>query len=176
MKKVVETVRSEKPKQMSIFTLTTRWSIPEPIDAVWDCLVATENWSSWWPYVAMVEQMATGDLSGIGNVRRYRWRTCLPYDLTIKMRVTEIRRYQSVVVEVAGDLIGGGSCMIIAHGSESETELVFNWNVKLVKPWMKLLAGVARPLFVWNHQRVMKSGEQGLIRHLSGDRTTGCAR
>lgn len=152
---------------LSDFSLVTRWLIPAPVDRVWNCLVATENWPSWWEYVDLVEETEAGNSSGIGNVRRYLWRTCLPYDLAINLRVTGVRPYESVMVEVTGDLIGSGSCSIAYQKNEAATELTFIWSVSLVTPWMKLLASVARPLLVWNHEKVMKSGEQGLIRYLT---------
>jgi len=150
------------------FSLTTRWLIPASVDKVWCCLVATESWPTWWQYVALVEETAEGAASGVDNNRRYIWRTCLPYALAIDLRVTKIQPYHFIAVEVTGDLIGNGSCSITYLEKEAQTELIFIWNVALAKPWMKLLAGLARPLFVWNHQRVMKKGEQGLIRHLIG--------
>ncbi len=70
-----------------------------------------------------------------------------------------------------GDLVGSGSCTVVYRESERVTELIFVWNVSLANAWMKRLAGIAHPLFVWNHERVMKSGEQGLIRQLSTRRT-----
>jgi hypothetical protein len=152
---------------MSDFSLTTRWLIPASVAEVWGCLVATENWPSWWEYVAMVDETATGNSLGINNVRRYLWRTCLPYDLAIDLRVTQMHPYRSITAEVTGDLIGSGDCAITYRENEAATELIFTWNVSLAKSWMKLLGGVARPVFVWNHERVMKSGEEGLIRHLT---------
>jgi len=153
--------------RMSDFSLTTRWLIPASVDAVWDCLVATENWPSWWPYVARVEETAAGNASGVDNIRRYLWRTCLPYNLAIDLRVTKLWPCQSIAVEVSGDLTGNGVCLLSCQGNETATELIFVWEVSLAKPWMKRVAGAARPLFIWNHQRVMKRGEQGLIRHLA---------
>lgn len=152
---------------MSDFSLTTRWLIPAPMDEVWGCLVATENWPSWWEYVVMVDETAMGNSMGINNVRRYLWRTCLPYDLAIDLRVTQVHPYRSIAAEVTGDLIGSGDCAMTYRENEAATELIFSWNVSLAKSWMKLLGGVARPVFVWNHEQVMKSGEEGLIRHLT---------
>ncbi|MBL1263927.1 polyketide cyclase / dehydrase and lipid transport [Methylomicrobium sp. RS1] len=155
--------------RMSDFSLTTRWLIPAPVERVWASLVATENWPAWWDYVAIVDETAAGNSLGINNVRRYLWRTCLPYDLAFELRVTQLHPYRSITAEVTGDLIGSGDCSLTYRENEAATELIFIWNVSLAKSWMKLLAGVARPVFVWNHQRVMKNGEAGLIRHLTGN-------
>ena len=40
------------------------------------------------------------------------------------------------------------------------------WNVRTTKPWMNLLAPLARPLFKWNHDVVMGWGAEGLARKL----------
>jgi hypothetical protein len=156
-----------KKLQMADFSLTTRWLIPAPIDVVWGYLVATEDWPVWWEYVAMVAESAPGNSLGINNVRHYLWRTCLPYDLAFELRVTQLYPYRSITAEVTGDLIGSGDCSLTYRENEAATELIFIWNVSLAKSWMKWLSGVARPVFVWNHERVMKSGEEGLIRHLA---------
>ena len=38
------------------------------------------------------------------------------------------------------------------------TAVVYEWNVSTTKPWMNLLAPIARPLFAWNHDWVMRNG------------------
>jgi hypothetical protein len=100
---------------MPQFSLTTTWLIPAPVEAVWSCLIDTQTWPSWWKYVVAVEEMAAGHSSGINNIRRYYWRTCLPYSLMLTLRVTQIQAHQLVVVEVKGDLQGGWYLSIIFH-------------------------------------------------------------
>ena len=46
----------------------------------------------------------------------------------------------------------------------------YDWNVVTTKPWMNLLAPVARPLFKWNHDAVMNWGAEGLARRLGVER------
>ena len=152
---------------MSEFCLTTTWSIPAPVDAVWACLVDTETWPFWWKYVVAVEQTAAGDSSGINNTRQYNWCTCLPYHLLLTLRVTEIQPSNFVVVEVAGDLQGSGRCQLAYQLATNQTQVVFEWHVKTCKPWMNWFSVLTRPIFAWNHARVMKQGEQDLIRYLS---------
>ncbi len=40
--------------------------------------------------------------------------------------------------------------------------MTYEWNVRTTRPWMNLVAPVARPVFRWNHNAVMHSGGQGL--------------
>ena len=130
-------------------------------------MIDTQTWPSWWKYVVAVEEMAAGDSSGINNVRRYYWRTCLPYSLMLNLRVTEIQVQQLVAVEVKGDLQGNGRCRLSSMPVADHTRLEFFWDVETCKPWMNWFTRLTRPVFVWNHSRVMRCGEQGLIRYLN---------
>jgi hypothetical protein len=49
----------------------------------------------------------------------------------------------------------------------ARTFVRYDWEVRATKPWMRLLAPVARSLFSWNHDAVMKDGERGLRRRLA---------
>jgi len=152
---------------MPEFCLNTIWSIPASIEAVWQCLIDTESWPSWWKYLSTVEETETGDGSGLNNVRRYRWRTCLPYTLMFSLRVTEIQPCHVVAVEVNGDLQGDGRCYLYPDPVTGDTRVEFHWHVQTRKPWMNWFTKLTAPIFAWNHDRVMKHGEQSLIRHLS---------
>ena len=149
------------------FALTTTWRIPASIEAVWACLVDTEAWPAWWKYVEAVEETAPGETSGLNNTRKYCWRTCLPYRLMLSLRVTSICPKHRVTVEVSGDLRGDGCCQFSYHPDQAQTQVIFYWHVQTCKPWMNWLTTLTRPVFIWNHGRVMKQGELGLISHLS---------
>jgi hypothetical protein len=40
----------------------------------------------------------------------------------------------------------------------------YDWRVDLGKPWMRTLAPLLRPAFAWNHNVLMRWGEQDLSR------------
>ena len=42
------------------------------------------------------------------------------------------------------------------------TAVTYEWNVSTTKTWMNLLAPVARPVFAYNHDMVMRWGGEGL--------------
>ena len=44
--------------------------------------------------------------------------------------------------------------------------MLYEWNVATTKPWMNLLAPVARPIFEWNHDWVMGHGGEGIAKLL----------
>ncbi len=152
---------------MPQFSLTTTWFIPASVEAVWSCLIDTQTWPSWWKYVDAVEEMSAGDSSGINNIRQYDWHTCLPYSLMLSLCVTQIQAPHLVVVKVKGDLQGEGSCRLFSIPAADHTRVEFHWEVQTCKPWMNWFTSITRPVFAWNHARVMKVGEEGLIRYVN---------
>ncbi|MGZ8227894.1 MAG: SRPBCC family protein [Methylococcaceae bacterium] len=154
---------------MPQFSLTTIWLIPAPVEIVWNCLVDTETWPTWWRYVVAVKEMTKGR-QGIGNARKYHWRTCLPYNLMLILRVTDVQLYQQIAVEVTGDLKGDGCCRLVYLPESAHTRIEFTWRVQTCKPWMDWFASLSTPVFAWNHARVMKFGEQSLIQHLTNSK------
>lgn len=154
----------------SQFSLETLWRIPARIDLVWLYLADSEKWPQWWPYVESVTELSPGDQTGKGNVRLYRWSTCLPYSLSLTMKAVEISPFRRLAVEVDGDLHGQGCCELTWLQSSGSTHVQFYWNVRACKPWLNYLALIAKPVFIWNHNRVMQQGEQGLIRQINTSR------
>lgn len=152
---------------MPSFCLTTTWLIPAPLDKVWSALIDTESWPDWWPYVESVTETFHGSPSGSGNVRNYSWRTCLPYRLQFNLRVTALHPMRLVTVAVAGDLEGEGKSHLAVDAATGQTRITFCWRVRTRKNWMNWFGLFCSPIFRWNHTRVMKRGEQGLIRFLN---------
>ena len=64
--------------------------------------------------------------------------------------------------EAIGELTGKGRRQLSADGDV--TTVRYDWNVSTTKPWMNLLAPVARPVFKWNHDVVMGWGAEGLAK------------
>ncbi|WP_305907298.1 SRPBCC family protein [Methylomarinum sp. Ch1-1] len=152
---------------MADFALTSIWTIPAPIERCWFCLLEKERWPDWWPYVDKVEQLRLGEANGVGNVCRYYWHTCLPYRLVVDITVTELVPFQYIGFSVDGDVRGHGACRL--HIDRQHTLLQFDWRVSTNKAWMNKIAVIARPVFSWNHRRVMKKGEQSFIKRLNSE-------
>jgi uncharacterized protein YndB with AHSA1/START domain len=150
---------------MNEFVLVTTWTIPAPIEAVWAVLHDVQHWPTWWPYVRQVTEIEPGDADGVGARRGFVWSSRLPYRIAFEMRTTQMRRPVLIEGQASGDLNGTGRWDLepIAGG----TQVRYEWRVSADKPWMRWLAPVLRPLYVWNHNAVMRGGEQGLLRHLA---------
>lgn len=146
------------------YTFVTTWSIDAPIDAVWDAIYHSERWPQWWKGVESVVELKPGDAQGVGSVRRYVWKSQLPYRLAFEMRVTRVERPVRLEGAATGELEGTGRWDLSRDGEH--TVVRYTWNVRTTRPWMNVLDPIARPVFSWNHHVVMRWGGEGLARLL----------
>lgn len=152
--------------QNSQYNFVTEWSIPAPLDRVWQELMSPEQWPAWWRGVDRVELLQPGrDSLGTGAVRRYTWRSRLPYRLSFTMTTTRITPQSQIEGQATGELEGQG-IWYLSHSS-GITHVRYDWRVVANKWWMRRLAWIARPLFEWNHDVVMDWGRQGLLRRVA---------
>jgi hypothetical protein len=149
------------PSLPSRYQFVTRWDVAAPQAHVWELLMAPEQWPTWWRGVERVELLQPGcEPHGVGAVRRYTWRSRLPYRLTFTMETTRIEPQSLIEGRATGELEGQG-CWHLSH-STGITHVRYDWDVVATKPWMQWLAPLARPLFAWNHDVVMRWGCEGL--------------
>ena len=71
---------------MSDYAFVTRWSFQAPVEAVWQLLSEPEDWPRWWPGVEKVELLERGSDGDVGTLRRFTWKSRLPYRLAFDMR------------------------------------------------------------------------------------------
>jgi hypothetical protein len=148
---------------MAAYKFATSWRIEAPLEAVWNEILHSESWPRWWKGVETVEELQGGDRSGIGAIRRFTWKSRLPYRLTFDMRTTRVEPMFLIEGTASGELQGVG---IWRFSSDGVTIVRYDWEVRTTKPWMNLMAPLARPLFEWNHDVVMSWGAKGLKRRL----------
>jgi hypothetical protein len=146
------------------FDLVSHWHIESPVEQVWAALTDPASWPRWWPYVHQVTTLRQGDAEGVGAVRRIDWSTRLPYRVVIDVEVVEAVRLQRLRGRSRGQLDGEGLWLLRA--GPGVTDVTYVWRVTPVRRWMRMLSPGLGPLFRWNHDAVMRAGEQGLRRHL----------
>lgn len=142
------------------FQLVSFWHLDAPVEQVWRVLSDAERWPDWWPCVEAVEQIDPGEPTGEHSVWRYTWKTMLPYKLRFELCVTRIEAPLLLEADVAGDVAGRGVCRL--SRKDRRTIVRYEWNVRACRSWMKWLAPLARPVFMWNHRMVMKQGGANL--------------
>lgn len=148
------------------YRLLTVWRIEAPLDAVYAAVRDSLRWPEWWPGALAVTELDTGDAAGLGSVRRYRWRAALPYRVSFTARTTRVEAPYFVEASIAGDLEGRGSWRFARAGAF--TVVRHEWRVRTTRRWMNLCGALARPLFVRNHERIMRRGAEALARRIGG--------
>lgn len=148
------------------YRLLTVWRIEAPLDAVYAAVRDSLRWPEWWPGALAVAELAAGDAAGLDSVRRYRWRAALPYRLDFTARTTRVEVPYFVEASIAGDLEGRGSWRFARAGAF--TVVRHEWRVRTTRRWMNLCGALARPLFVRNHERIMRRGAEALARRIGG--------
>ena len=144
---------------MASYSFLTTWIVDAPREDVWDAIYELERWPEWWRGVRSVEKLEPGDADGIGALYRHEWRSVIPYPVRFETRITRIERPHLIAADADGELAGTG-CWRLFEGRE--TAVTYEWNVRTTRPWMNVLAPLARPVFRWNHNVVMRQGGECL--------------
>jgi hypothetical protein len=155
---------------MTDYAFVTTWCLDAPIDRVFAAIDDAARWPEWWRGVTRAELLEPGGADGVGRLWRYTWRSRLPYDLTFDSRVTRREPPYLLEGDVDGELIGVGRWRLFEGPA---TAVVYEWNVRTSRAWMNRLAPLARPIFAWNHDVVMRQGAAGLARLLDAPLLVG---
>jgi uncharacterized protein YndB with AHSA1/START domain len=151
------------------YRFLTTWLIEAERERVWDAIYESERWPEWWRGVVEAERLADGDEAGIGQVGRYLWRSRLPYPVRFEITTTCVGRPHLLEGSAVGELEGTGRWRLFEQNDAARppfTAVLYEWNVTTTKAWMNLMAPVARPIFRWNHDWVMRNGGAGIARLL----------
>jgi uncharacterized protein YndB with AHSA1/START domain len=151
---------------MASYSFLSTWCLDAPLQRVWDVLSAPEAYPEWWQGVRKVTLLEPGedDGGGIGTLYRMTWRSKLPYTLEFDSRVTRMEAPHVMEGQASGELEGVGVWRLF--DGASGTVALYNWDVSTTRAWMNRLAPLARPVFAWNHDYVMRQGAQGLADRL----------
>ena len=149
---------------MKDYKFVTIWRVKAPIESVWNEIYHSGEWPTWWKGVESVVEVRKGDERGVGSVRRYTWKSKLPYRLSFDMETIRVEAPTLLEGIASGELQGRGLWQLSTDGSE--TIVRYDWSVETTKQWMNLVAPIARPLFEWNHNVVMNWGAAGLEKRL----------
>jgi hypothetical protein len=123
-----------------------------------------ERWPEWWRGVRRVELLDPGDERRVGSRYRIAWRSRVPYDLEFEFAVRRVEPARLMEGDASGELAGHGRWRLFEQ--DGVTAVLSEWNVRTGKRWMNLVAPVARPVFEYNHDVVMRWGGEGLAGRL----------
>lgn len=157
---------------MASYSFLSTWCVAAPLQRVWDVLSVPERYPEWWKGVrkATVLEPGQDDGSGVGTLYRLRWRSRLPYSLEFDSRVTRLEAPHLMRGQASGELEGTGIWRLFE--SPLGTVALYDWNVATTRAWMNALTPIARPIFAYNHDYVMRQGAQGLADKLGAELIT----
>jgi len=146
------------------YRFLTSWLLEASRAAAWEVLQDPLSWPEWWRGVERVSELAAGDGQRVGSRYRIAWRSRVPYELEFDFTVRRIDVPCCMEGDATGQLEGTGIWRLFEQNGV--TAVVYDWDVTTTKRWMQLLAPVARPVFEYNHDVVMRWGGEGLARRL----------
>ncbi len=149
---------------MADYNFITVWKFDAPLAKVYEVIYNTDTYHLWWRGQSKVECIKQGNAIGVGAMRKFRTRSFLPYTLTYTGTVLEVEPYKKVIGTAVGELEGTGTWIFEQDAGTATVK--YYWNVKTNSWLMNFLSPFMRPLFVWNHNVVMRWGGEGLAKHL----------
>ena len=156
---------------MARYEFLTTWLLRAPRAAVWDAIQDVWQWPQWWRGVESVAELDGGDGDRVGSRYRVRWRSFVPYAIEFVFEVEHVALPETMSGRATGDLEGTGAWRLVER--EGITAVSYDWRVDTTKRWMNAVAPVARPVFGFNHDWVMRRGGEGLAELLGVELVAG---
>ncbi|WP_326809142.1 MULTISPECIES: SRPBCC family protein [unclassified Streptomyces] len=137
------------------YRFRAEWKLAAPASRVFALLERAEAYPEWWPQVRAIARADEG--SGTG-----RFRSVLPYVLSVSATMSRYDPEAGVLeIRMHGDLEGWARWTVRERG-EGACVALFDQDVEVRKPLLRLLAVPGRPFFAANHALMMRSGLRGL--------------
>jgi hypothetical protein len=149
---------------VSRYSFLTTWLLETSRAAAWEVLEDPRGWPEWWRGVQRVEELDAGDTERVGSRYRIAWRSRIPYELEFDFTVRKVDAPCCMEGDAEGDLQGHGRWLLFER--DGVTAVLYEWSVGTTRRWMNLAAPLARPVFAYNHDVVMRWGGEGLARRL----------
>jgi hypothetical protein len=142
------------------YRFRSAWDLAAPAERVLAVLADPLTYPLWWPQILEVRQLT--DDSG-----RMRFRSLLPYELGVTVHATRNDPGAGVLeARLVGDL-EGVTRWTVSPAGECHALAVFEEDVEVRKPLMRLLALPGRPAFRANHAWMMRCGRLGMAHYLA---------
>jgi carbon monoxide dehydrogenase subunit G len=149
---------------MADYHYVSTWQLKAPIEQVWAVINDVERLPAWYPALQEAQTLAAGDADGVGRRVRLVIKGRLPMQLAFEATIARLDPPRELELHAEGELAGSGRWLLDQQGEI--TTVRYLWDVQTTRPWMNLVAPIARPLFTWNTKGVLLEAGRGLARHL----------
>jgi hypothetical protein len=138
----------------SQYHFVSHWQVKGPIEVVFEILKDGPNYPQWWkPAYVNVREIGEKKVRALVRAK-------LPYTLEFTTEIVREDPPTAIELKAGGELVGAGLWTLRQIGDT--TDIQFLWDVRTEKPWVRFLSPLLKPIFKWNHDWVMKTGETGL--------------
>ncbi|MDW4572418.1 hypothetical protein R8Z57_06435 [Microbacterium sp. M3] len=156
------------------YSFVSHWQAPASPERVWAELerslvpvtTGPRARPGWWPGVEVPmppRRLVPGERVVLAV------RSPLGYVLRMRLELTDVEPGRTLAARSDGDLRGSGRLEVApALRDATCAEVRVRWDVETRRAWMNATAWVLRPAFTRAHGTVMRRGERGLRRALSG--------
>jgi hypothetical protein len=154
---------------MAAYSFLSTWCVAAPLERVWEVLSDPPGYPQWWKGVRKATVLEHGEAGGdgVGTLYRLEWRSKLPYSLVFDSRVTRVQPPHLLEGRASGELEGLGAWRL--YEGAAGTAAIYSWDVRTTPTWMNAIGPLARPVFTWNHDYVMRQGALALARKLDAE-------
>jgi len=136
------------------YHFVTHWRVKGPIQKIYEILKDGRSYSRWWrPAYVSSEEVEPRKIEALVRAK-------LPYTLRFTTEVIHEDPPHEFKIRASGELEGTGLWKL--HQDGEMTEVTFFWDVRAQKTLVRWLSFLLKPLFIWNHDWVMKTGETAL--------------
>lgn len=141
------------------YHFVTRWKVKGPIQVVFEILKDGENYDRWWkPAYVRTDVVGTRKIRALVRAK-------LPYTLDFTTELVRENPPHEIEIKASGELAGRGLWKLEEMGSD--VLVTFSWDVRAEKPLVRFLSPILKPMFRWNHDWVMRTGEEKLQKEIN---------
>ncbi|GMW04853.1 MAG: hypothetical protein AMXMBFR85_08340 [Dehalococcoides mccartyi] len=145
------------------YLFKTVWHFDAPPQKVWELIKDARSMPEWWPGVKRFEILSK-EQEMLPGCRIQAAVKGLTGDLNFELEITKAVPFGEIVMQSRGDLTGQGVWTLTADNGNTISTYI--WEVSTTGRLMNFLGFVFKPLFIWNHNRVMKAGYTALKKRL----------
>jgi uncharacterized protein YndB with AHSA1/START domain len=151
------------------YAFRTTFELAAPPPLVFEAVLAPERWLTDLDHVRSLERLEAGGVDREGSRYRTTVSAASPYRLRWEMTAERVVAPERIEWRAEGDLTGHGTWELVP--TATGIEVISTARLRTTRWWMNLLEPLARPLFVRNHDVVMRAGIDTLAAHLDADVT-----
>ncbi|TMA13506.1 MAG: hypothetical protein E6J89_01120 [Deltaproteobacteria bacterium] len=147
-----------------VYHFEDHWSVPFPIEKVWEVLSQPEDYPQWWRGVYLSAEPLEAEAQDAKRVAVVA-RGWLPYRLRFTIQTLTLQKPELIEFKATGDFVTDVSRWVL-KSEGNRTSVTLEWNPRAEKLVVKLLSPILKPLFRWNHHWTMKRGQRQIVEYL----------